>query len=280
MIYLLIGILFSSMLSILMRLSENKIKGNVSMLAVNYITCTIVAALDAGADNIFTSEPGITTALGLGLIGGFAYLVSFLLLQHNIKINGVVLPATFMKLGLLVPTVASVVIFHERPGVVQIVGFAIAVAAIILINSNKNENSASRFKIAPLVTLLLLAGVGDVMSKIYEEIGNVALADTFLMFLFGTACVLCIFVMLYKKQKIGAWELFFGLIIGIPNYFSSKFILVALNSIPAVIVFPTFSVGCIVVVTLVGVLAFREKLSKKQFAALGMIMAALAMLNM
>ena len=56
--------------------------------------------------------------------------------------------------------------------------------------------------------------------------------------------------------------------------------LIALKSLPAVVVFPTFSVGCIVVVTLVGVLAFKEKLSKRQGTALGMIMVALAMLNM
>ncbi|MBQ7284068.1 MAG: hypothetical protein IJW74_04355, partial [Oscillospiraceae bacterium] len=123
MFYLLIAILFSSMLSILMRLSEGKIKGNVAMLAANYITCTVVAFLDAGADNVFTREEGITIAVILGLIGGGAYLTSFLLLQYNIKENGVVLPATFMKLGLLVPTVASVVVFREQPQILQIIGF-------------------------------------------------------------------------------------------------------------------------------------------------------------
>ena len=101
-----------------------------------------------------------------------------------------------------------------------------------------------------------------------------------MFFIFLTACTLCLGVTAYKKQKIGLWEIFFGLIIGIPNYYSSKFVLIALESLPAVVVFPTFSVGCIVVVTLVGVLAFKEKLSKRQGTALGMIMVALAMLNM
>ena len=280
MFYLLIAILFSSMLSILMRLSEGKIKGNVAMLAANYITCTVVAFLDAGADNVFTREEGITIAVILGLIGGCAYLTSFLLLQYNIKENGVVLPATFMKLGLLVPTVASVVVFREQPQILQIIGFVIAIAAIILINSGKKADGNNELKIGLLVALLVLAGIGDVMSKIHEEIGNVNLGDTFLLFTFGMACLLCICVMLYKKQKIGLWELFFGVLMGVPNYFSSKFILVALNYLPAVIVFPTFSVGCIVVVTLAGLLLFKEKLTKRQWTALAMIMVALAMLNM
>lgn len=278
MFYLVIAILFSSMLSILMRISEKYIKGNVAMLAVNYITCTVVAALDAGAGNIFTDQTGIETALLLGVIGGCVYLASFLLLQFNIQKNGVVLPATFMKLGLLVPTVISVAVFRERPEMLQIIGFVLAIAAIIIINFEKGENSVD-FKLG-LVLLLIFAGMGDAMSKIHEEIGNVALADTFLFYIFGTACLLCLGVMLFKKQKIGRWELIFGILMGVPNYLSSKFLLSALNYLPAVVVFPTFSVGCIVVITLAGLLAFKEKLSKKQAVALCMITVSLAMLNM
>ncbi|MBQ7816220.1 MAG: hypothetical protein IJ339_02530 [Oscillospiraceae bacterium] len=81
-----------------------------------------------------------------------------------------------------------------------------------------------------------------------------------------------------QKCVLYLWELFFGVLMGVPNYFSSKFILVALNYLPAVIVFPTFSVGCIVVVTLAGLLLFKEKLTKRQWTALAMIMVALAIL--
>lgn len=278
MFYLIIAILFSSMLSLLMRFSEGKIKGNVAMLAMNYITCIVVSAFDTGLGNIFTTQQGIRTALMLGVIGGFAYLSSFMLLQYNIQKNGVVLPATFMKLGLLVPVTVSLVVFKEAPSVVQAVGFVIAILAIVLINFEKGENSVDS-KLA-LVLLLITAGMGDVMSKIHEEIGNPALADNFLMYIFVMAGILCVGVMLHKKQKIGKMEFIFGVLMGIPNYFSSKFLLVALNYLPAVIVFPTFSVGCIVVITLAGLLFFKEKLSKKQAVALCMIMTALAMLNM
>ena len=279
MIYLIIAILFSSTLSIFMRISEKYIKGNVAMLVVNYITCTLVAAYDSRLAGIVTDDSGLGVAMGIGVIGGIAFFTTFLLLQYNIKKNGVVMPATFMKLGLLVPTVASVVVFHEQPKVLQIVGFAIALAAIILINSGNKSEKSQQFNFGLLILLMLLAGVGDITSKLHEELGNPVLGNTFLMFVFGVALIGCTTVMLIKKQKIGKWELLFGALIGVPNYLSSKFMLIALNYIDAVIVFPTFSVGCIVVVTLVGVLAFKEKLSKRQLGALGMIMVALAMLN-
>ena len=53
----------------------------------------------------------------------------------------------------------------------------------------------------------------------------------------------------------------------------------ALNSVPAVIAFPTFSVSAVVIVTLAGLLVFKEKLSKKQWISLGIILVALIMLN-
>ena len=278
MFYLIVAILFSSMLSLLMRTSEGKIKGDVAMLAMNYITCIVVAALDTGIGNIVTTQQGVGLAAGLGVIGGIAYLGAFVLLQYNIKQNGVVLPATFMKLGLLVPVTVSLLVFKEAPSLVQIIGFCIAIIAIILINFEKGENSVnSKFA---LIMLLICAGLGDVMSKIHEEIGNLALADNFLLYIFVVAGVLCVSLMLYKKQRIGKMEFIFGVLMGVPNYLSSKFLLVSLNYIPAVIAFPTFSVGCIVVITLTGLLVFREKLTKKQATALGMIMVALAMLNM
>ena len=67
-----------------------------------------------------------------------------------------------------------------------------------------------------------------------------------------------------------------------PNYLSARFLLLALAAMPdlAVVVYPTFSVGTIIAVTLVGVLAFREKLNVRKLIALGMILGALVLLNL
>ena len=71
----------------------------------------------------------------------------------------------------------------------------------------------------------------------------------------------------------------YGVLIGIPNFFSAKFLLKSLESVDAVIAYPTFSVATILVVTIVGVLAFKERLGKRQWAALCIILAALVLLN-
>ena len=198
-------------------------------------------------------------------------------MQRSVKKNGVVLSSVFMKLGLLVPMALSIFLFGEMPTVLQIAGFILAVLAIILINFKKDGSSATA--VGGLLLLLLMNGGGDAMSKVFEEIGNPALSNQFLFYTFLAAFALCVLLVIFTREKPDITSILFGLLIGIPNFFSAKFLLMALQDVPAVIAYPTFSVSTILVVTLAGVAFFKEKLSKRQWIALGIILLALALLN-
>lgn len=277
MLYLLLAVLSSAMISVIMRISSDKISGNVSMLAANYGLCLVLALTYAGF-RILPSEPGgLGVALGVGAANGVLYLGGFLLLQANTRKNGIVLSSIFMKLGLLVPMAASIFLFGEMPTGLQIAGFCIAVGAIVLINFDGSAMTAGSK--AGLIILLLVAGTGDTMAKVFESFGSAAVEDQYLIYTFLVALLLCTGITLYKKERLGKKELLFGVLIGIPNFFCAKFLLKALEALPAVIVYPTYSVATILAVTLAGVLVFRERLGKRQWVALSAILAALVMLN-
>ena len=116
---LLLAIVSSALVSVTMRLSEMKIKNNLAMLAVNYLMCTFLAWAYTGFGNFFPQEMGRHTTTIFGGINGILYLAGFVLLQRNIRVNGVVLSATFIKLGLLVSMAVSVIFFGERPEIWQ-----------------------------------------------------------------------------------------------------------------------------------------------------------------
>ena len=278
MLNLLLAIASSALVSISMRFSETKIRNNIAMLAVNYMMCTFLAWAYTGFGSFRPAELGTQTTVIFGAINGVLYLAGFVLLQRNIQTNGVVMSATFIKLGLLVSMVVSVVCFGERPEIWQWAGFLLAVAAIVLMNYRPGEGKTGNM--AGLLLLLLAGGGGDAMSKIFEEMGNPAFSDHFLLTTFLMALGLCLILFAARKEKAGIWEVLFGLLIGIPNFFSAKFLLVALKDIAAVIVYPVYSVATILVVTVTGVLVFREKLEKQQWISLGMILVALVLLNM
>lgn len=277
MFYLVLAIVSSSLVSIVMRLSDKYIKGNLGMLATNYVICVVMAAFYSGLDNLIPKVEGIGFTLGLGACTGFLYLAGLALTQLNIKKNGVVLSTIFQKLGLIVQVLLSIAVFGERPKLIQIVGIIICIIAVILINFEKEQTVIS-FKLGLILTLLV-SGLCDGMSKVHEEMGNGLLSEHFLLYTFSVALILAVALILMQKEPVGIADVGFGILLGVPNYFSCRFLLMALDSVPAVIAFPTFSVSAVVIVTLTGLFAFKEKLSKKQWIALGIILLALVMLN-
>ena len=281
MLYLLLAILCSSAIAIFMRLSANKVTSNNTMLATNYLVCLILAAVFGDFRVLPLEVPGFGLTVGIGAVNGAMFLLGFVLLQYSTRKNGVVLSSVFMKLGLLVPIVLSLVVFGEVPNVVQTVGFFLAIGAIILINYEKGvKNTASGGKSKWILVLLLLAGgCGDAMAKVFSVYGPQELEPTFLFYIFLSALVLCLGLVIWKKERLQPAALLYGVLVAIPNFFSARFLLKAVGVMPAVVVYPTFSVATILVVTLAGVLAFRERLRKNQWVALAVILAAVALLN-
>lgn len=280
MVNLILAIVSSSLITVLMRVSEKYRKNDLSMLAMNYLMCSVLGWIFTGSALSMPAQMqagAVAGTAGMGVISGVLYLVSFMLLQWNITKNGVVLPSTFMKLGVLVPTILAIAVFGESPKATQILGIAAAICAIFMIQGGGKQEAGS---VAGLVVLMIAGGVTDSMAKIYEEVGDVSLKNHYLLFTFGVALVLCTALCVVKKQKLTAADALFGLAIGVPNYFSSWFLLRSLANVPAVVAYPTFSVGTIIVVAAAGVMLFREKISKRKAAALGVILVSLALLNL
>ena len=277
MTYLLLAIASSALISIIMRSSASRVSAKMSMLAANYLVCALLGAGYAGFD-LIVPHAGFGTTVWLGVLSGVLYLLGFVAFQANTRSHGIVLTSVFSKLGLLVPMVLSLVLFREIPSTAQWAGFCIAVAAIVLINWQKG-GAVKGFGISLLV-MLLFNGGADAMSKVYEVYGSASLSEQFLFYTFVVALVLCVALVLGKGEKPGVRDILFGAAIGIPNFFSSKFLLLALTKLPAVVVFPSFSIATMLIVTLSGILVFRERLRKAQWVALIMIIAALFLLNM
>ena len=278
MLSLLIAILCSTMISLVMRFGEQRGTGQTGLLFVNYGVCFALAMVLALPELSSESHTGLDLALGLGSITGVFYLTSFLALQFSIRKNGVAVSTAFSKLSVLVPTLISILVFGEQPGFWVILGFVLALIAIIVMNTGSDSGQVTARPF--LLVLLLVGGLGEVMSKIYNQLGASAWSSCFLMFTFLMALVLCGILCLFRHERIGKKELFYGVLLGIPNYFSAYFLLKSLQSIPATTAFPTYAVGVPALVTLAGLMIFHERLTKRQGIALGIIAAALVLLNL
>lgn len=279
MVYLLLAIISSALVSVGMRLSGKHVRSNMVMFTANYAICLTISLLYTDRAQFFDVASGMIWAAALGIISGFLYLASFILFQKNIRLNGVILSSAAMKLGgVLIPVIAAVTLFREELGWVRFVGVAVAVAAVVLINIEKGgvDKGGKRHW---LVALLVGSGLSDVMANVYDKTGAAAFKNHYLVFTFLAAMVISFAMALIRKEAPARPDILCGILVGIPNYFSARFLLLALGEVAAVITYPVFSVGTIIAITTVSVLAFREKLTGQKKCALVLILAALVLLN-
>lgn len=278
MFYLLLAITSSVLVSIFMRLSEKHITNQMGMFMANYATCILLSTIFMNHQVNDTTPRSLMVMIGLGIVSGILYLVSFVFLKYNMTHNGIVLSSTFMKLGVLIPTMMVIVVFHELPTWTQVLGIGLSLVAIIMIHFEKEAIHESKKKIWLLV-LLVLSGFTDSMANIYEQIGDINGKDGYLFVTFLTAFLLAMFFAVSRKEKISKKDLLFGILIGMPNYFSARFLLLALGKMDAVLVYPIYSVATMIVIMIAGILAFHETVSKKKLGAFALIILALYLLN-
>lgn len=280
MIYLILAILCSAGVSIFMRASEKYCQGHYGILLMNYVVCVLAGLILTGRGLTQTDGKGMPVTIVFGVVTGLLYCGSFILLQWNVRKNGVILSSTFMKLGVIVPAVLAVVWFGERPGWNQGLGFILAITAILMIHLEKGKIRTEKAYTIGLLLLLLGGGLGDSMAKFYDVYGNPGLGSFFLMLSFLVSGIISGILVFRGREKITKYEVLFGVLIGIPNYFSAWFLLWALADIPAVITYPTYSIAAMALIGAVGVLMFREKLTKRQWGAYLLVILAVGLLNM
>ena len=279
MLYLFLAVVSSAMVSILMRISEKYVRGNMVMFCANYAVCMAMSLIYMGGIRSLAFGGGIGVAIALGAVTGFLFLAGFVLLQKNVSSNGVILSGAAMKLGgVLIPIIAAVLLFQERMKWLQLAGVILAVAAIVFINTEKEEVGTGGKK-QWLAVLLLVSGVSDTMANIFDKTGPATLKNLYLFCTFFAALLIAFALALQKRQRITAADLLCGFLIGIPNYYSARFLLLSLGSLPAVVVYPVFNVGTIIAITAAGAVFFHERLSGYKKCALLLILASLVILN-
>ncbi|WP_432666521.1 SMR family transporter [Wukongibacter baidiensis] len=300
MISLFSAIFCSSMIAVIFKFSEKKQSNRVAITTFNYIIACMISYLllpqkkifstmlfySFGSEakevfangSMFSNEASAAWAIIIGSITGCIYFSSFWLYQYSVNKNGAALSATFMKLGVLVPTILSIFFFKEIPTALQLLGILMAVAGILIINLSVEKNIVQNLKI-DLLFLFILGGLGDFNSKMYQSFGQVEYKELYIFSLFITALIISTIILFIKNKKITRNDIIIGLLVGIPNQLTAYFLVRSLNSLKASIAFPIFSTGTILLVNIINITLFKEKLSKSQNVAIGVIMLSLIFLN-
>ena len=303
MIYLIFAILCSSAIALLFKYSERIGAKIYTVTCSNYLIAFLTSIIMiiykqnydvtkgnlsfisefsraiSSADYIMSPYSSIIFGLIFGPVAGIFFFSSFIYYQKSVKVNGVSLSGTFSKLGVLVPMILSIVLWNEIPTLIQAAGIAVTVVAIIIVNRSSDKESELSVN-RSLMALFFLGGMVEFSNKIYQKYAMIEYKEVFLFMVFVSAFIISLGFLIREKTRIELRDVAVGFAVGIPNLFTSYFLIMALDTIKASVAFPVFSAGTILIITAAGSVIFREQIAPKNRIAIVLVITAIILMNM
>ncbi len=281
MIYLLLSIACSTIIFAVFKLFGSYGVHNLYAIIVNYFVASVLGAivLSIHLPKDLDSE-GLIPVVLLGGVLGILFIIVFRLIAMASQQNGLRVASVATKMSLVIPALFGIALLGEPFNFTLITGVALAISAIIL--SNYTQGSPLGWNVLRLPFLVFL-GSGIVDSSInlirafYLKDSWFPLFTTVVFFSAGiSGSVFVLTNRLAREMRMRRKDWFGGIALGIPNYFSLYFLLKSLDSpsLDSAVVFTVNNVAIVLLSTLLGVLAFRERLNVWNY--LGIFLAAVS----
>ena len=248
-------------------------------IVINYTVCLLLGSyLDPDAGFPFSPKIIQTPWFKYDILLGLLFISGFNLTAVAIQKAGITLTTMMQRMSLITTVSFTVVVFHERFGWFAFCGLLLALMAIVAINQTGTSISLQKpGKYTPLLFLvLLLSSAIEIILFFMEKSGLVGEHQmAFTTHGFGCAAIIGWIIMgwlwIKRKNTIARNDIFAGILLGIPNYFSIYLILVMLNQgWKGSIMYPMLNVTVLLLSTIIAVIAFREKLNRLNWIGIGL----------
>jgi len=279
MIYIFLSVCCSVFVSVLLKLAKRYEIDTRQAITWNYSIAGVLTLLIFKPEIPQFSETLYPVYIALGLL-----LPSlFLILALSVQYTGIVKTDVAQRLSLFIPVLAAFLIFEEAYSLLKIAGIVIAIIAIIFsIPWQKQTESSNSYWIYPLIVFIGM-GIIDILFKQIARTENIPFTSSLLVvftFAFIISVLYLLYQMLINGLKPTIINFICGWILGIANFGNIVFYLKAhqtLSKQPS-LVFSAMNIGVILLGSAVGVLLFREKLSRLNYA--GIILALISILTL
>ena len=279
MLFIILSVFLNSFLFVIFKLF-NKFKiDTFQAIVVNYYFAFIVAYLASDIKFSITQTPKEDWFLGTVFLG-FLFVSIFYVIGLTAQKLGMSVVAVAGKMSVVIPILFGIIIYNESLGIYKAIGIIIALIAVYFVSSKENKINLKKTDLLLPFILFLGSGTIDTTLKylqtnyISEDENSIYLSVIFLIAgLLGT--ILLIYYIITNKSKLSFKNFFGGLFLGIVNYYALFFLLKALaNGMESSTVFTINNVAIVLFSTIIGLVFFKEKLSKKNI--LGIILAIIS----
>lgn len=279
MLFLILSILCSVTVGVIFKVGRKYTLSTTQIVAWNYVFALLLCYFFYSPDlsAIDTSAPwSIYIPLGILLPAIFLFLAA------SIKHMGIVKTDAAQRLSLFIPILAAWLLFDEEFNSIKLIAFLIALPALLLILSKKTDNLNNKW-IYPTVVLVGF-GTIDILFKQIALTTSLPFTSS-LFIVFGISLIIISAVVLYeiaiKKARFKSNNLLFGALVGVFNFGNILFYLKAHQAFaknPST-VFAAMNMGVIIIGSLIGIVVFKEKVSRYNYFGLLLAIVAIVLIS-
>ena len=281
MINLIFAIFCSLLVSINFKLFKRYDTNAYQAIVFNYPTAAIFCYL-------FLSPP-ITvlpsnTEWGLFLAVAVLLISIFYFIGKSIASAGMVLTSIAQRISLIIPVLAAFLLFSEVITSVKIIGLLIGFVAIYASKPSGKVDFKNLSNWYPII-VFLGTGVLDILFNYLTKLPQISFTVA-LVFVFSIASAIGFLSLIYQKVtgnlRFQTKAIFAGIVLGLFNFGSIYFYIKALQieSNQPSVVFSSLDIGAISLSSIVGIILFKEKLSKLNLIGLILALVAIVILNL
>jgi drug/metabolite transporter (DMT)-like permease len=285
-IFIAAAILFFVSIFLIFRIFEKYQINNSQAIIVNYLVATIFSLLvyngDTKITDIFIQNWFPSTA-----VLGTLFMISFLLFAISTQKAGMAITSVASKMSVVLPVFIGAYLYqYEHLSTIKIIGLIFALLSFYLIFKKSGKEKINWIKVLLPLLIFLFSGANDVLMKYIREMYfktsemNIDSEILFVGSLFSISFISGVLVLgpitLIKKEKIELKSLWAGIILGIANFFSALTMFKAMGYFESSIFFPIFNVSIVSLSAIIGIVFFKEKLSKINY--IGLILALITIL--
>jgi drug/metabolite transporter (DMT)-like permease len=212
---------------------------------------------------------------------GVLFISNFFVFGKSVNVNGVGVSVAAMRISLLVPVLLSMVFYREEITILKISGIVLVFAALgILIMSRRDVKVGVIGSQGLLLLLFIFSGIADGSMKVYEEeMQHAASEYQFMSVVFFTAFLIGLTVLVYQKSMtFSRGEISLGVLVGLPNLFTSIFLIRAFAYMDGSIVYSLVNMIIVAGGALIGRYIWKDQISGRQWAGILFAILAIAVL--
>lgn len=278
MAYLLVAPLFFAAFSLLLRHTQRLQLDMLVVGAANYAFAAVVFTALALGQGVLPAPP----VAWLGVLAGTIFVSGYFVLIATMSDRGVSLTSALMQLSVLIPMVASLLVWHEQLTTMKAVGAALCLLAMPLVILDKGVSTAPLTwrRLVLSAGMFVANGVSLLCSKAFQTLGHPEHLSGYSALLFGTATVGSVTVAAVSRARVSRAAVIWGILVGASNAGAVLTLIAALQTCPGFVVFPVVAALSLGLIAVFAATVWREVPGKIGWLGLGLTVVAAVLANM